>query len=55
MFSAGNRSRQIAAVTSLVALLACLAISIKRNSMDSGVDKREELVVLAPMLLLSMK
>ena len=49
MLSAGNRNlsvRQIAAAASLVALLACLAISLRRNSTDSMVANRDELEVL---------
>ena len=52
MLPANNRSisiRQIAAATSLVALLACLAVSLKRNSIDSRVSaNRDELVVIVP-------
>ena len=51
MLPAGNRmisSRQMAAATSLVALLACLTISIKRNSIQSTVANHDELAVLDP-------
>ena len=48
MLAAGISIRQIAAATSLVVLLACLAISVKRNSIDSRFTNRDELVVIAP-------